>query len=590
MSTSFERFSRLFPRSVRLRRTPLIMSVSAVALTLSACSMPLDPISMDEQVSQAREDRTAMFGQQDPVTGPISLEEAMARAVKYNLQQRLGLMEKALQENMVEVSTIDMLPSVAARAGWKTRDNTQASYSQSVSTGDVSLESSTSQEKTTHTTGLEMSWNVLDFGLSYFNAKAQANNVLAAEERRRHVVSSIIEQVRSAYWDAVTAERLEPQVTQALDDARDALDKARQTEQQRLVPPLESLKYQKALLETVRQLEAVEGELAVAKSQLASLMNLPPATDYDLVMPDESALAVPPMTYRLGDLETLSMVRRPEIREQAYKARNAVLEARSSLIKLLPGASLFVGMNTDSNKYLVNGEWADAGMQVSWNLLSLLSWRSTERVGDAKIAVEEMRRQALRMAVLTQVNVAYHRYEKARNIFDRSQDLNSVQQRILAQTRYAERSDAQIGLERIRVEAESVLAARAQGRSYSDLQSAIGAIYQAAGLDPLPDNMPRDITLSQLTQAIATARVALDSGDAASTDLALAKMPGDSKQPDVTTDDPTDQQDPLQTTDTSPDSTDIPDEETATQVAISRPERVWTDRWWDTAPPEDTVF
>ena len=33
-----------------------------------------------------------MFKAQEPLTEPLTMHQAMARAVKYNLQQRLGLM------------------------------------------------------------------------------------------------------------------------------------------------------------------------------------------------------------------------------------------------------------------------------------------------------------------------------------------------------------------------------------------------------------------------------------------------------------------------------------------------------------------
>nr|WP_279538668.1 TolC family protein [Pseudomonas brassicae] len=107
----------------------------------------------------------------------------MARAVKYNLQQRLGLMERALEDNLLDQQRYDMLPKLAARAGWRGRDNTLASSSESIRTGSQSLEPSTSQDRSTHSADLQLSWNVLDFGIGYFGAKAQANKVLAAEER-----------------------------------------------------------------------------------------------------------------------------------------------------------------------------------------------------------------------------------------------------------------------------------------------------------------------------------------------------------------------------------------------------------------------
>lgn len=497
--------------SVARQRFVRLGSLTILAAALAGCAITPQPLVEEEQFVLALADREAMYAQQEPVTQAITLEEAIARAVKYNLQHRLMLMERALEDNLADVQGLDMLPRLTARAGLKTRDNTYASSSYSVESGRESLEPSTSQERNIRNADLQLSWNVLDFGLSYFGAKAQANKILAAEERRRRVVADIIREVRTAYWNAVTAERLKNEVSSILGEARTALSQARETERQRLLAPINALKYQRDLLGMVRQVEALESDLALAKSRLASLMNLPPASQYDLVVPAAGSLEVPRLAYGLEDLETLSMVRRPEIREEAYLARNAVLETRMSLLRLLPGVSLFGGLNYDSNKYLVNNNWADAGMQVSWNLFNVLSWPAISKAGDTREAVAQLRRQALRMAVLTQVNVSYLEFQRAASVFERSKELDRIQRAILQQTEGALRSDAQTVLETIRTRVETVLATRARDLSYADLQNAMSAIHQAAGIDPLPQTVADD-TVAGLAAAVADGSRVIDMG------------------------------------------------------------------------------
>lgn len=455
----------------------------ALILALTACSVTPTPMTFDQKLALVESDRAAMFKNQEPVVKPITLEEAMARAVKYNLQERLALMEKLAEDNILGLKSFDMLPQVAASAGWKTRNNEAASSSKSIATGQESLVSSTSQDKSTTSADLSVSWNILDFGIGYFGSKAQANNVLAAEERRRSVVADIIQNVRGAYWDAVTAQQLQPVVKRTLKDAYAALETSKKTGAERLISPLESLQYQKSLLEMISRLETLEGDLATSKSRLASLMNLPPATRYELAEQDVSPTDI---RYSLEDLEALAMVNRPEINEEAYQARNVALETRSALTRLLPGASLFVGAHYNSNSYSVNKDWADAGVQVSWNLLGAFSYSDIKRVGEVKQSVADLRRQALRMAVLTQVNIAWQQYKQANNQYQRAQELSRIQNAILAQSTGAYQNNTQSLVERVRIATQSVLATRSRDQSFSAMQSSYGAIYQAAGLDPLP--------------------------------------------------------------------------------------------------------
>ncbi|WP_407654912.1 TolC family protein [Brenneria populi] len=499
----------------------LRLAVALACLGLTGCAVKPEPVTTEQQVAQALSDRTQMFAEQEPVRGAITLDEAIARALKYNLQQRVALMEQAMEDNLVGVSSLDMLPKLAARAGLQTRDNVAGSSSESVTTGEQSLEASTSQDKTMRSADLSLSWNVLDFGISYFNAKMQANKALAAEERRRRVVADITRQVRTAYWEAATAQRLQPEVTAALAEARQSLEYARQTEQQRLLAPVEALRFQKNMLEMVRQLEIVDSDLVVAKSRLASLMNLPPASKFDVVVPGENSLTAPKLAYTLDDLENFSMVKRPEVREESYLARNAVLETRKSLLRLLPGVSLFAGINGDSNSYLVNHQWASAGLQVSGNLLNVLSWSPVKRAGEANQELAEIRRQALRMAVLTQVNVAWQEYQQSTRMFSRYQELARIQRGILNQTELSVRNQAATQMEQVRVSTETILTTRARDRSFAEVQNALGAVYQAAGLDVLPDNVGAT-SLASLSDTIARTTGNIETGRVPVPRLSLA--------------------------------------------------------------------
>ncbi len=502
----------------------LKLAVALACLTLAGCAVRPEPVTPEQQVAQALSDKTQMFAQQEPVYGTITLDEAIARALKYNLQQRVALMEQAVEDNMLTVANLDMLPSLTARAGLQTRDNVAGSSSESVTTGQQSLEASTSQDQTSRTADLSLTWNVLDFGISYFNARVQANKTLAAEERRRKVVADITRQVRTAYWEAATAQRLQPEVTRSLAQARQTLEYARQTERERLLAPVESLRFQKNMLEMVRQLEVVDSDLALAKSRLASLMNLPPASKISLVTPSEQSLTTPQMPYSLADLESFSMVKRPEIREESYLARNAVLETRKSLLRLLPGVTLFAGVNGDSNSYLVNHQWASAGAQVSGNLLNVLSWPAVKRAGEANEQLAEVRRMAVRMAVLTQVNVAWQQYQQSTRMFNRYQELARVQQGIMNQTDLSYRNQAATQMEQVRVSTETILTTRARDRSFASVQDALGSVYQAAGLDVLPDHIS-DVSLAALSSSIASTTRKIETGALAVPALQLTPAP-----------------------------------------------------------------
>lgn len=251
----------------------------------------------------------------------------------------------------------------------------------------------------------------------------------------------------------------------------------------------------------VRQLETLEDELVKSKAKLATLMNLQPGTPFQLAVPSTDTEAVPAVPYKLSDLEVLAMVRRPEIREESYLARNAVLETRMSLLKLFPNVQLFAGLNYDSNKYLANNDWADVGTQVSWNLMSLFTAPKILKGGELREELAPLRRQAIRMTVLSQVHVAWHQRFAAEKAFRRADELSRVQNSIDKQVENAVKIRSETKLEAVRTKVETLLAKRTRDLSYAEMLNAQDAIYQAAGFDTVPAEVA-DQSISGLAEAI----------------------------------------------------------------------------------------
>lgn len=176
----------------------------------------------------------------------MDLYEAMARALKYNLEARVEWMHKMLAQTQLDLSHYAMLPRLAANAGFDGRSNYTGGVAQSLLTGRQLLEPFTSAEKNIFSADLSLSWNVLDFGLSYIRAKQAADDVLIADEERRRVANRVMQDVRVAYWRAVSAERILPSLKLLDEWVKNALDKAQAVQDERLNAPLVPLQYKLA--------------------------------------------------------------------------------------------------------------------------------------------------------------------------------------------------------------------------------------------------------------------------------------------------------------------------------------------------------
>lgn len=486
-------------------------SLTMIAVLLGGCAVTTEPLDQTASQQRAQSDLSEMFKQQEPVIGPISLHEAMARALKYNLEARLKVQEEALSERQLHLVSMDMLPKLALDAGYVGRSNTSASSSQSVKTGTESLEPSTSLDNNRGVADLTMVWNVLDFGVSYVAAKQQADQRWIAEERRRKVIHTVLQDVRSAYWRAVAAEKLLGRIDGMLLQINQALESSRKMSEQKVGDPIEALSYQRALLTATRQLEEQHRALALAKTELASLMNLPLDTDYQLVIPADDQMALPTPALDIHKMEQLALSDRPELREQDYQVRISAEETRKAMLRMLPGLEFSAGGHYDSNSFLVNQSWADVGIKVTWNLFNLLSGPAAKAVADAGLTVAETRRQAISMAVMAQLYVARANYYEALRQYATSVQLQSLDSQIEEQLQNRYKTGGIGELQLIQGELNALSAALSRDLAYADVRNAYGQLFTSMGADALPAVLP-SASLASIGQALAQTEAKWEKG------------------------------------------------------------------------------
>ncbi len=482
----------------RFRFAPLGLLVGAVLLSGCGAIKPT-PLTQDEITNRVNQDRAAMYRDQEAVSGTLTLSDAMARALKYNLDYRLKMMETTLARSQLDLSSQDMLPKLMADAGYRWRNNDSGGTSVGIDDGVVSLRPSTSEEREHYLADATFSWDVLDFGMSYFRAQQQADEVNIAEERRRKVLQNIVQEVRDAYWRALGAQRLLKETEPLADQIASALAKTREAEQAGILPPVEGLEYQRALLDAMTTLNQKRQQMEMAKSELLALMNVPPGTP---VVLDDKPLPLSAVPQDVNKLEQMALERRPELREEDYKARIDSYETKRQIASLFPNLNLFAGVNYDSNDYLYNENWIQGGVGVSMNLFKLISIPAINNNNDARKQTDDARRMALSMAVLTQVRVAVERYKLAVYDFQIADQSAQVDQRLASISRAGSDNSLTSDLETLRTQARSIVSRFQMAGSYAEAQAAYGRVLNSVGIDLLPEQV-QQTDVASLSSAIA---------------------------------------------------------------------------------------
>lgn len=458
------------------------------SVAMSGCAVKPKQLTDEENLAFGQDKLARVDAGQEQISGSVDLYEAMARALKYNLDAQVEVMEAALKLRDLDLASYSMLPKLVAGSGYAGRDE-----------ADISAPST--RDRDILTADLTFSWNILDFGLSYVRAKQYADKYNIQVEMKRKIVNRIVEDVRTAYWRAVSYERLVNRMHALEGRVRGALRDTRALSASGEASPLISLTYERELITVQREIETLEGELKLAKNQLAALMNLRPGTKFSLSAPKRgnTRLGVPDDA---SSLYSIAAANRPELREVQYEHRVNEREVQAAVLELLPSFNLYAGLNYDSNENIATNEWVSYGAKVSWNLLKLATVPALKRQVGAKRELLDRKALSVAMAVMTQVHVSRVRYAHLQKSYTTASALSNVQHKILRQVRaetFADKTSQQL---LIREEMNTLLADAKQDMVYADMQNAYANVYASLGINPFPAgidlNQPVRIVAGQL--------------------------------------------------------------------------------------------
>lgn len=467
------------------RHSHILVNVFFCTLLISGCTIMPQTLTQEEIQTRVLEDLHQLDQDQEPVTKPIDLFEAMARALKYNLETKVEVMKTLLAHKQLDLSHYDLLPRLVANGIYDGRNKFSGGASRSLLTGQTSLESSTSADKNVFASDLTLSWDVLDFGLSYVRAQQAADDVLIAEEVKRRVANRVLRDVRSTYWRAVSAERVLPKLSFLETWVTKALNEAKLVTQRHLDSPLVSLQYERELLGIHQEIQQLYQDLAPAKVELAALMNIEPGRPYQLSQPDDHK-SVPDHELNMEGLEYQALANRPELRAVDYQKRINAKETKAALLELLPSLNLNVGPNYSTNSFLFNNHWLAYGAKVSWNFLNVFRQPARFKVIEAQEQILQTQSLALTMTIMTQVHVAVAKLAIAKSNVANTKQYLDTQKKVETQIRHGWRTRRISERLFIREKLNNILAEIRYEVARAKWETAYAHLLATIGEDPLP--------------------------------------------------------------------------------------------------------
>jgi outer membrane protein TolC len=475
------------------------ISLAILAVGISGCSFMPKPLTVDEQQNMLKEDRIKATKEVEAVGSQLTLNEAVARGMKYNLDHRSKMLEQAIALGTYDLSKWDMMPKVLANAGYNYRNNYFITNATGAYTGTPSLsEPFVSSDKVYGMAGLTLSWSLLDFGVSYFNARQNADRIIVASERRRRTMHILVQDIQAAYLRAAAAQKLRGEIEVTIKAANKALLNSQKAEKNGLKEPEDALKYQKSLLDNMKILETIDQELSTAKIELCQLINLSPATPIKLEDPDKIPVPNSHTSTPIQEFELRALMANADLKESIYNARIAVEETHKSMLKLFPGLTFNVGPQTTNNSHYVNKSWVEGAANISFNLWSVLMAPGAIKLAGQNEELAQQKRMMMQMAIVSQVYLSKIQLDNSNVLYKRSLGIDNVDSRLAKiageKFKIGTASDA----EKVAADASSIVSKLRKYQALSQLFAASGKMQASAGLEP-HFNSVDEISLKDMT-------------------------------------------------------------------------------------------
>lgn len=463
---------------MKIKSLGLVLS----AFTLSACSLMPKPMTMDENIKRADSDKQKIEANLSSVNGPLTLSHAISRSLQYNYDTEIARLETTQEERRMDLALNGMLPQLSASSGYDHRSNHNSAESKSQEDNVESLEYSYSEQLAHGNGNIGFTWNLMDAGISYFQAKQQGYRALIAVERRRKAINDLVRKVTNDYWRAKTAQDILPRLQPMIDQAETMMDQSKIVMENHMQSPTVLMDYQQSLLQTIRQMQKMKVDMITAQIDLASDIHADSNSHYVLATNAEDIHPVD-LTNKVSELERIGLTMRPDIRIESYQQKIDRQDIYKEILKIMPGIGAVGNVNFDSNQLLYHNIWGEIGTHAAINLINLVNAPKQFAIAHGNIKISEQRRLALGLAIITQINLASAQYEmnlENMKTTSRIHDVGVNMEEVAQKT-----ADAGFESEsnRIRHQMIGMLTEISYSQSLALLQGNLADIYNSVGID-----------------------------------------------------------------------------------------------------------
>lgn len=496
-----------------------ILVVCGLFFLLSGCARQYN-VNMDALRQKNMALDMDLLTPQEPVVfaEPLTLQRVIELGLKNNLDMRLSEVLAQIADDEVVVEKLKMLPNLDADGRMQHRSNHEVTDYEHGVTG-YQESNSYSDEKDSRTANLTLSWNILDFGLSYIRSRQAGMTEEIKQMEKVRQGQKLAMELAGAYYRVVFAEVDLKHIQEVKAQVAEYKDTLVAMATQGRIDPLTSRELEKRLVDMAITASKVRGEISGAYIELRRLMGLRPNTVFSLEGKGFAKVAADLPTFDSLDgasLERIALLNRPELFATDLQVKIQQDEARAALLRMFPSLHFDAGVSFDSNKFLHENSWNTVGAGVAYNLLSLPSKYMSMKAREKGVSKAELERLANTAGIIAQVHMALHDYVVKREQFKLFDESYGISTEMMNMTRTREEIGKVSKARLTRSMLESMVAKLERDRSLIDYLNAYNRFMVALGLDyeKWDDN---------LEEIAREGRVCVESETATGEDVAIVK-------------------------------------------------------------------
>ncbi len=203
-------------------------------------------------------------------------------------------------------------------------------------------------------------------------------------------------------------------------------------------------------------------------------------------------------------LEDIGLALRPEMRIESYQQRIDRQDVYKEIVKMMPGVGVLGSLNYDSNDLLYKKTWGELGVRATFNLFNLVQGPRAIAVAEKAVEIDEQRRVALAVALITQINLSIQEYANAIDGYKTAQEIDKIGQQMSRVADNVTAAGVQTEADRVRRQLTVLTTRVNRDKAVARLHGSLTGVYSAVGIDLVPAGADLN-DLPTLTKQVETA-------------------------------------------------------------------------------------